>query len=102
MPALLHTLHCPLGFDLDLVVDLGMTQTEYLAGLEAKQYRAVVGFPNWSEVMGDAPKPALPLTEDSIGELPFALVRYISSGAVIGDALDDLMETRNPNSNRRS
>jgi hypothetical protein len=102
MPALLHTLHCPLGFDLDLVVDLGMTQAEYLAGLEAKEYRAVVGFPNWSDVMGDRPKPVFPLTDETIGELPFALVRYISSGAVIGDALDDLMETRNPNSKGRS
>jgi hypothetical protein len=101
MPALLHTLHCPLGFDLDLVVDLGMTQAEYLAGLEAKQYRAVTDIPNWDAVMGDAVKPAFPLTDETIGGLPFALVRYISSGAIIGDALDDLMENRNPNSNRR-
>ena len=101
MPALLHTLHCPLGFDLDLVVDLGQTQADYLAGLEAKEYRSLVDIPNWTDVMGDAVKPAFPLTDETIGELPFALVRYISSGAVIGDALDDLMETRNPNSNRR-
>jgi hypothetical protein len=100
MPQLLHTLHCPLGFDLDLVVDLGMTQAEYLAGLEAKQYRAVTDIPNWSTVMaGD--KPAFPLTDETVGDLPFAMVRYITSGAVIGDALDDLMETRNPNSPRR-
>jgi len=100
MPQLLHTLHCPLGFDLDLVVDLGMTQAEYLAGLEAKQYRALVDIPNWSTVM-TGPKPEFPVTDETIGGLPFALVRYISSGAVIGDALDDLMENRNPNSNRR-
>jgi len=101
MPALLHTLHCPLGFDLDLVVDLGMTQAEYLTGLEQKQYLALVDIPNWLHGMGEKPKPVFPLTDETIGELPFALVRYISSGAIIGDALDDLMETRNPNSNRR-
>ena len=96
MTQLLHTLHCPLGFDLDLVIDLGMTQGEYLAGLEAKEYRALTDIPNWSTVM-TGEKPAFPLTDETLGALPFALVRYISSGAVIGDALDDLMETRNPN-----
>ena len=100
MTQLLHTLHCPLGFDLDLVVDLGMTQAEYLAGLEAKKYLAVTDIPNWAEVM-TSPKPVFPLTDETLGDLPFAIVRYISSGAVIGDALDDLMEARNPNSNRR-
>lgn len=101
MPQLLHTLHCPLGFDLDLVLDLGLTEIEYRAGLVAKEYRAVADIPNWSDVMGDAVKPSFPLTVESIGALPFALVRYITSGEVIGDALDDLMETRNPNSPRR-
>jgi hypothetical protein len=97
MPSLLHTLHCPMGLDLDLVLDLGMTQTEYLAGLEAGEYRAVTDIPNWAEVMGDAPKPAFPLTAETLGALPFVLVRYISSGQIVGDALDDLMEARNPN-----
>ena len=101
MTQLLHTLHCPLGFDLDLVIDLGMTQAEYLAGLEYSTYRAVIDIPNWSDVMGDAVKPTFPLTNETLGALPFALVRYISSGAVIGDALDDLMENRNPNSRTR-
>lgn len=101
MPQLLHTLHCPLGFDLDLVLDLGMTEAEYLSALAVNEYRVLVDIPNWSEVMGDRVKPAFPLTDDTIGALPFALVRYITSGAVIGDALDDLMETRNPNLKRR-
>jgi len=101
MPTLLHTLHCPLGFDLDLVVDLGMTQTDYLSGLEEKEYRAVIDIPNWDAAMPGCPKPAFPLNEESIGDLPFALVRSISRGAVIGDALDDLMETRHPNSRTR-
>lgn len=98
---LLHTLHGALGSDLDLVVDLGMTEPEYLAGLEANEYRALVDIPNWSTVMGERPKPGFPLTDETIGVLPFALVRYVSSGAMIGDALDELMETRNPNSTRR-
>lgn len=98
MPKLLHTLHCPLGFDLDIVLDLGLTEDEYLTALDAKDYIAVVDIPNWSEVMGDKPKPDFPLTGTTIGALPFALVRYISAGLIIGDALDDLMAQRHPNS----
>lgn len=101
MPQLLHTLHCPLGFDLDLVLDLGLTQPEYLAGLEAGEYRALIDVPNWPAVMGDAVKPAFPLTTETIGALPFALVRYISGGQVIGDALDDMMDQHFPKSRTR-
>lgn len=94
---ILHTFADPLGSGLAFEMDLGMTQPEYLAGVEAGEYRVVTDIPNWEKVMGDAPKPVFPLTKDTIAGLSFAHIRYITSGEIIGDALDDYMEARNPN-----
>ena len=101
MIPILHTFADPLGSGLEFVINLGMTQTEYLAGVAKGEYLAIEDLPNWTEVMGDAPKPCLPLTTESIGALSFAHVRYITSGQIIGDALDDYMEARSPNSRAR-
>lgn len=98
MPRILHTYTCPLdGLPLEFVVDLGMTQKQYGEGLEAGEYRALVDIANWEAVMGETPKPAFPLTDATLGDLPFLGVRYVSSGQMIGDALDDYMEARSPN-----
>lgn len=98
---ILHTFSDPLGSGLEFVVDLGMTQACYLEGVAAGEYRAITDIPNWDAVMGEAVKPVFPLTTAGIGALSFAHVRYITSGEIIGDALDDYMEARNPNSKAR-
>lgn len=90
-----HTFTCPLpGLELQVVVDLGLTQRQYTAGLDAGEYRTVVDILNWNEEWGD--KPAFPLTSETIGALPFVLIRYISGGELVGDALDDYWEKRSP------
>jgi hypothetical protein len=101
MIPILHTLTDPLGSGLEFVIDLGMTQTEYLAGVAKGEYPAIQDIPNWTAIMGDAPKPSIPLTTETIGALSFAHTRYITSGEIIGDALDDYMEARSPNLKRR-
>jgi hypothetical protein len=85
-----YTLPCPLAeyAALQLVIDLDMTQAEYDELLQAGKYPGIVDMPNWEAVMGDRPKPRFQLTKETIGALPFPLIRYVTSGAYIGDALD--------------
>ena len=99
MTTLHHTYQCPIdGYEqLAIVIDLGLTQAQYLAGVAAGEYRTIVAFPNWCEVMGDLPAPVLPLTNATMDNLPFVLIRYISGGSCVRDALDDYMEKRSPN-----
>jgi hypothetical protein len=98
MPKLLHTFECPFdSLPLRFVLNLGLTQAEYSEGIAAGEYRAVEDIPNWEAVMGDAPKPAFPLTTETIGALPFVAIRYVDSGMVVRDGLDDFMEARSPN-----
>lgn len=100
MIPILHTFTDPLGSGLEFVINLGMTQPEYLAGVARGEYLAIEDIPNWRAIMGE-PMPTFPLTTESIGVLSFAHVRYITSGEIIGDALDDYMEARHPNSKGR-
>ena len=81
--------------ELQVVVDLGLTQTQYTEGLEAGEYRTVVDILTWDDEWGE--KPAFPLTSVTIGALPFVYIRYNSGGELVGDALDDYWEKRSPN-----
>lgn len=94
-----YTLKCPLAeyAALDMTIALDMTQAEYDERLKAGEYPGLIDMPNWSEVMGGRPKPVFPLMRETIGALPFPLIRYVTSGAYIGDALDDYMAARLPN-----
>lgn len=101
MAILHHTFQCPIvGFEqLQMVVDLGMTQAHYTERLQQDEYALLVDIPNWGDVLsGD--KPAFPLTGATIMCLPFVLVRYVAT-SLLADALDDFMEARSPNLSRR-
>jgi hypothetical protein len=102
MAVLKHTITCPIEeYPIDLVLDLGMTQTQLnTARAAGSPCPALVDIENWSADLGD--KPAFPLTEAALMDLPFVLVGYLASDEAIGDALRDYMETRRPNSKRRS
>jgi hypothetical protein len=93
------TLPCPLPdyAALMLVIDLDMTEAEYQAGLSEGEYPGLIDIRNWEERMGDRPKPAFPLTKETIGMLTFPLIRYVTSGRYIGDALTAYMEHAFPN-----
>lgn len=99
MADLAYSLPCPLGdyAPLELVVDLDMTQAEYETRLAEGEYPGLIDMHNWDAVMGSRPKPSFPLNRATIGALPFPLIRYVTSGAYIGDALDRYMDERLPN-----
>lgn len=99
MAPFLYTLPCPLPeyAELQLVIDLDMTEDEYAARQATGEYAGLVDMPNWEAVMGQRPKPAFPLVKATIGMLTFPLIRYVTSGRYIGHALTAYMEATFPN-----
>lgn len=98
-----HTITCPIeGYEaLELVFDLGMTQTQLnSARAEGNPAPALVGLLGW-DAAGLGEQPAMPLTEAALMDLPFVLVGYLASDEAIGDALRDYLDTRRPNLKRR-
>lgn len=93
------TLPCPLEAyaALEMIIDLDMTEAEYQERLATGEYPGLVDIRNWEERMGARPKPAFPLTKETIGGLTFPLIRYVTSGRYIGDALTAYMEHAFPN-----
>lgn len=98
-----YSLACPLPdySGLTLVVNLDMTQAEYETRLAGGEYPGLVDIGNWENVLGERPKPCFPLSKETIGLLTFPLIRYVTSGAYIGDALDAYIEATLPNLSRR-
>lgn len=94
-----YTLACPLAAygALQLAIDLDMSQDEYDERLAGGEYPALVDMPNWPDVMGERPKPTFPLTKATINALPFLLIRYVSSGRYVGEALNAYFEDAYPN-----
>lgn len=88
---ILHTVPCPLPgplAQLQLTFDLGMSQSDYGEALARNEPApALVDSPNWEAVTGQ-PRPAFPLTDGVLAQLPLVLMRYLISLRSLQDALD--------------